>query len=148
MRSRRPGTKGSGLFSFRNSRLFFAGQLISQTGSSMQVVALGWLALQLSHNGFVLGLVTAAPILAMLVVAAVIAASAVSYGAVVAALLFMRPGELYARRKAPRARSQLWRAVGYLSPRLDLLLLLAITAVVSVFATSLPPLLLLLADRL
>ncbi len=255
MRSRRPGMQGSGLFSYRNSRLFFIGQLISQTGSSMQVVALGWLALQLSHSGFVLGLVTAAPVFAMLVVgpfgglvadrlsarsvliwtnaaqwvlatvlgcltsrdaltvwqlivsallvgsvnavgvptaqvfvseiasdshlrqaitinnaildlsvvvgaalvgpvtgwlgtAGVISANAVSYGAVVAALLFMRPGELHARQKAPKARAQVWRAVGYLAPRLDLLLLLAITAAVSVFATSLPPLLLLLADRL
>lgn len=255
MRSQRPGTERSSLFSFRNSRLFFIGQLISQIGSSMQVVALGWIALRLSHNGFVLGVVTAAPIFAMLVAgpfggfvadrlparpvligtsaalgvlsavlgllashnaltvwqlvvsallvgavnavgvpttqvfvseiaadshlrqaitinnaildlsvvvgaalvgpvigwlgtAGVISANAVSYVAVIAALLFMRPGELHERQKAPKERAQLWRAVGYLAPRRDLLLLLAITAVVSVFATSLPPLLLLLSDQL
>jgi MFS family permease len=44
----------------RNFRLFFAGQLISQCGTWMQTIALGWLVLQLSHNsGFAVGLVIA-----------------------------------------------------------------------------------------
>lgn len=44
----------------RNFRLFFAGQLISQCGTWMQTIALGWLVLQLSHNsGFAVGLVLA-----------------------------------------------------------------------------------------
>ena len=57
----------TGVFSRRNGRLFFAGQLISMVGSSMQLVALGWVALDLSHNGLMLGLVNSVPILAMLV---------------------------------------------------------------------------------
>ena len=44
----------------RNFRLFFAGQLISQCGTWMQTIALGWLVLQLSHNsGFAVGLAIA-----------------------------------------------------------------------------------------
>src|SRR5207248_2481619 len=35
---------------YRNYRLFFAGQAISQTGSWMQRIALGWFVLQLTHN--------------------------------------------------------------------------------------------------
>ncbi|MGZ4335024.1 MAG: MFS transporter [Gaiellaceae bacterium] len=35
---------------YRNYRLFFAGQLISQTGSWMQRIALGWFVLQLTHD--------------------------------------------------------------------------------------------------
>jgi len=34
----------------RNFRLFFVGQLISQCGTWMQTIALGWLVVQLSHN--------------------------------------------------------------------------------------------------
>ncbi len=44
----------------RNFRLFFAGQLISQCGTWMQTIALGWLVLHLSHNsGFAIGLAIA-----------------------------------------------------------------------------------------
>ena len=40
----------------RNFRLFFVGQLISQCGTWMQTIALGWLVLQLSDNsGFAIG---------------------------------------------------------------------------------------------
>jgi MFS family permease len=35
---------------YRNYRLFFSGQLVSQTGSWMQRIALGWFVLQLTHN--------------------------------------------------------------------------------------------------
>jgi MFS family permease len=35
---------------YRNYRLFFSGQLISQTGSWMQRIALGWYVLQLTHD--------------------------------------------------------------------------------------------------
>ena len=35
---------------YRNYRLFFAGQLVSQTGSWMQRIALGWFILDLTHN--------------------------------------------------------------------------------------------------
>ncbi len=34
----------------RNFRLFFVGQLISQCGTWMQTIALGWLVVELSHN--------------------------------------------------------------------------------------------------
>jgi MFS family permease len=37
-------------FRYRNYRLFFTGQLVSQTGSWMQRIALGWFVLQLTHN--------------------------------------------------------------------------------------------------
>ena len=35
---------------YRNYRLFFTGQIISQTGSWMQRIALGWFVLELTHN--------------------------------------------------------------------------------------------------
>ena len=35
---------------YRNYRLFFGGQIVSQTGSWMQRVALGWFILQLTHS--------------------------------------------------------------------------------------------------
>jgi MFS family permease len=43
----------------RNYRLFWIGQMISQTGSWMQRTAQDWLVLQLTHSPFALGLVTA-----------------------------------------------------------------------------------------
>jgi len=40
----------------RNFRLFFIGQMVSQCGTWMQTIALGWLVLHLSHNsGFAIG---------------------------------------------------------------------------------------------
>jgi MFS family permease len=42
----------------RNYRLFWIGQLISQTGSWMQTTAQAWLVLQLTQSPFALGLVT------------------------------------------------------------------------------------------
>lgn len=44
----------------RNYRLFFYGQTVSVSGTWMQTVAQGWLILDLSHSGTILGLVTAA----------------------------------------------------------------------------------------
>ena len=41
----------------RNYRLYFFGQMISQTGTLMQMTAQGWLVLQLTHSAFLLGLV-------------------------------------------------------------------------------------------
>jgi MFS family permease len=43
----------------RNFRLFFTGQFISLVGTWMQVVAQGWLVLELSNSPFLVGLVTA-----------------------------------------------------------------------------------------
>jgi MFS family permease len=43
----------------RNFRLFFWGQLVSNTGTWMQTVALGWLVLQLTRSGVAVGVVTA-----------------------------------------------------------------------------------------
>ncbi len=43
----------------RNFRLFFTGQMISLTGTWMQVVAQGWLVLELTDSAFMVGLVTA-----------------------------------------------------------------------------------------
>ncbi len=40
---------------YRNYRLFFGGQIVSQTGSWMQRIALGWYVLQLTHSPFDVG---------------------------------------------------------------------------------------------
>jgi MFS family permease len=49
---------------YRNYRLFFTGQLISQTGSWMQRIALGWFVLELTHNDpFAVGLMAFAQFL-------------------------------------------------------------------------------------
>ncbi|HXH96999.1 MAG TPA: MFS transporter [Gaiellaceae bacterium] len=40
---------------YRNYRLFFGGQAISQTGSWMQRIALGWFVYQLTHSPFAVG---------------------------------------------------------------------------------------------
>lgn len=61
----RGGTFAS--LSLRNYRLYFIGQSISGAGSWMQNIAIGWFALQLSHSGTVLGLVTGARYLPPLV---------------------------------------------------------------------------------
>src|SRR3954464_10156603 len=52
-------TRGFRALEVRNYRLFWIGQLISQTGSWMQRTAQDWLVLQLTHSPFALGLVTA-----------------------------------------------------------------------------------------
>src|SRR5215203_1607814 len=44
----------------RNFRLFWIGQTVSLIGTWMQQVAMGWLALQLSDSAFIVGLVSAA----------------------------------------------------------------------------------------
>ena len=49
---------------YRNYRLFFTGQIISQTGSWMQRIALGWYVLELTHNdAFAVGLMALAQFL-------------------------------------------------------------------------------------
>jgi MFS family permease len=49
---------------YRNYRLFFTGQIISQTGSWMQRIALGWFILELTHNNaFAVGLMALAQFL-------------------------------------------------------------------------------------
>jgi MFS family permease len=48
------------LITHRNFRIFWFGQTVSLMGSWMQVMALGWLALELSNSAFVVGLVVAA----------------------------------------------------------------------------------------
>jgi MFS family permease len=51
-------------FRYRNYRLFFTGQLVSQTGSWMQRIALGWFVLELTHNdAFAVGLMAFAQFL-------------------------------------------------------------------------------------
>src|ERR1035437_4607976 len=46
-------------FSIANYRLYFSGQLISVIGTWLQVVAQGWLVLQLTHSALMVGLVAA-----------------------------------------------------------------------------------------
>jgi MFS family permease len=41
---------------YRNYRLFFGGQAVSQTGSWMQRIALGWFVYQITHSAFAVGL--------------------------------------------------------------------------------------------
>ena len=54
----------------RNFRLFFAGQLTSQSGTWMQMVSVIWVVLSLTDSGVALGLVTAAQFLPVLVLGA------------------------------------------------------------------------------
>src|SRR5450631_3552668 len=66
------------LRAFRNSnyRLYFFGQLVSQTGSWLQRIAQSWLVLQLTDSPTALGIVTAAqfmPIMVLSLFAGVIA---------------------------------------------------------------------------
>jgi MFS family permease len=56
-----------GALRHRNYRLFLGGQIVSTIGTWMQTVALPWLALELTHNGFLVGLVLAAQFLPVLV---------------------------------------------------------------------------------
>jgi MFS family permease len=58
---------GSRAFAHRNYRLFFFGQLISLIGTWMQQVAQAWLVLELTHDPFVLGVVTALAFLPVLI---------------------------------------------------------------------------------
>jgi MFS family permease len=51
----------------RNYRLYFGGQVISQAGSMMQVLAQAWLVLSLTGSSVALGAITAAQFLPMLV---------------------------------------------------------------------------------
>lgn len=45
-------------FSHRNYRLFFSGQLVSMSGTWIQIVAMSWLVYRLTNSAFMLGLVT------------------------------------------------------------------------------------------
>lgn len=54
----------------RNFRLFFIGQSISQAGTWMQMVAVVWMVLRLTDDGFAVGLVTAFQFLPILVLGA------------------------------------------------------------------------------
>jgi len=43
---------------YRNYRLFFSGQLVSLSGTWIQVVAMSWLVYRLTNSAFMLGLIT------------------------------------------------------------------------------------------
>ena len=58
-RIRRYGRETFASLKIRNYRLYFIGQGISQCGTWMQVVALGWLVLTLTGSGTQLGTVLA-----------------------------------------------------------------------------------------
>jgi MFS family permease len=58
---------GGRAFRHRNYRLFFGGQLVSLVGTWMQSVAQSWLVLELTHDPFYLGLVTALAFLPVLI---------------------------------------------------------------------------------
>jgi MFS family permease len=48
---------------YRNYRLFFGGQIVSQTGSWMQRIAMGWFVLQITHSAFDVGVMAMASFL-------------------------------------------------------------------------------------
>ena len=52
--------------SVKNYRLYFLGQMVSQSGTWMQTVALGWLALELTGSGTQLGFIVALQFLPLL----------------------------------------------------------------------------------
>jgi MFS family permease len=54
----------------RNFRLFFVGQIISQTGTWMQMIAIGLLVLAITNSGVAVGLVTAMQFLPILLLGA------------------------------------------------------------------------------
>jgi MFS family permease len=56
-----------GALRHRNYRLFLTGQIISTVGTWMQSVAMPWLALQLTHDGLLVGLVLAAQFMPVLI---------------------------------------------------------------------------------
>src|SRR5215472_12355799 len=58
-RQRPAPPRALGALRHRNYRLFITGQIISTIGTWMQSVAMPWLALQLTHSGFLVGLVLA-----------------------------------------------------------------------------------------
>jgi MFS family permease len=69
-------TRGFSALSVRNYRLYWFGQIVSQTGSWMQSTAQAWLVLQLTQSPFALGLVTALqflPIMLLSLISGVIA---------------------------------------------------------------------------
>lgn len=51
--------RGVPALGIRNCRLYFTGQLISNIGSWMQIVALGWLTLQITNSASLVGIVAA-----------------------------------------------------------------------------------------
>ena len=61
-----PPTRTLGALRHRNYRLFLVGQIVSTVGTWMQSVALPWLALELTHNGFLVGLALATQFLPVL----------------------------------------------------------------------------------
>lgn len=63
----RPAVSTFAALKVRNYRLYFFGQGISVAGNWMQNVAIGWLVLQLTHSGVILGIVTAARFVPLLV---------------------------------------------------------------------------------
>ncbi|MEA4908624.1 MAG: MFS transporter, partial [Anaerolineaceae bacterium] len=52
----------------RNFQLYFGGQLVSNAGTWMQVIAQGWLVYELTHSEFALGVVSFASALPVLIV--------------------------------------------------------------------------------
>ncbi|REF99761.1 putative MFS family arabinose efflux permease [Asanoa ferruginea] len=65
MSGRRPSMFAS--LGIRNYRLYFSGQTISVAGSWMQNIAVGWLVLELTGSGTILGFVTAAKFVPLVV---------------------------------------------------------------------------------
>ena len=52
-----PPAQAFAAFRHRNYRLYFGGQLVSNAGTWMQIIAQGWLVYQLSHSELMLGIV-------------------------------------------------------------------------------------------
>ncbi len=66
-----PNTEGNTTFiamRHRNFQLYFGGQLISNIGTWMQIIAQGWVVYQISHSELALGLVAFASAIPTLVI--------------------------------------------------------------------------------
>src|SRR5215470_6776201 len=64
-------TNASGTFAamrHRNFQLYFGGQLVSNIGTWMQIIAQGWVVYQIGHSEFTLGLVAFASAIPVLVI--------------------------------------------------------------------------------
>src|SRR5438477_267420 len=111
-----------------NYRLYFAGHLVSHTGSWMQNMAEAWLVLKLTGSGASVG------------TAWVFFVNAVSFFAVVSALAAMRPAELRRWHRAserPRVREGLAYAWGIPEIRGTILLVAVVGTLVYNFPTFL-----------
>src|SRR5207245_1341344 len=135
---------------YRNYRLFFGGQIVSQTGSWMQRVALGWFILQLTHSPFDVGaialnstLFNASRIFGPAVAGALLVAgvgacflvNAISYLAVLLGLLAMRVSEFFPLEEfeRPKILAGTREGLAWIRGQRRMVVLLTLVFVISTF---------------